>query len=110
MSPKFAAAAGACALASLLVGHANASPVSFVADLTPLNHSGVYAHFNLTLNGEMLTVVEHACPTRSGRVHSGSAHAGACFAGARAGRRDGMLGGRSPNPAEVRHEYGVRLT
>ncbi len=83
MSPRFAAIAGVCALASLLVGHANADPMYFTADLTPLNSSGVYAHFDLTLDGNLLTVSEHATGLEPNEPHPQHIH--------------GMLGADAPN-------------
>lgn len=83
MSPRFVVAVSACALASLLAGNANASPMSFVADLTPLNNSGVFAHFDLTLDGNMLTVVEHATGLEPNEPHPQHIH--------------GLLGAAAPN-------------
>jgi hypothetical protein len=50
------------AVAGLLLGAkpASATPLYYVANLTPLNNSGVYATINLTLDGNLLTVTEHA--------------------------------------------------
>lgn len=80
---RFATAAGACALVSLLAGQAGASPMVFVANLEPLNNSGVHAHFTLTLDGDMLTVSEHATGLEPNEPHPQHIH--------------GLLGADAPN-------------
>lgn len=74
-----AALIGAC----LFAGTASASPTQFAANLTPLNGSGVYAHFTLTLSGDMLTVTEHATGLEANQVHPQHIH--------------GQLGANAPN-------------
>lgn len=74
MPSRFATLAGASALAILVIGHADATPMTFVANLTPLNHSGVFAHFKLVLNGNMLTVTEHATGLEPNEVHPQHIH------------------------------------
>jgi hypothetical protein len=74
--------------ASLLVlllagGNASATPMLFTADLTPLNNSGVFAHFSLLLNGNMLTVTEHATGLEPNMPHPQHIH--------------GLLGADAPN-------------
>jgi hypothetical protein len=74
--------------ASLLVlllagGNASAAPMLFTADLTPLNNSGVFAHFSLLLNGNMLTVTEHATGLEPNMPHPQHIH--------------GLLGADAPN-------------
>lgn len=69
MSKRLAALAGASAFAMLYAAHAYAGPVHYVANLTPLNNSGVYAHFDLTLDGSLLTVSEHATGLEPNELH-----------------------------------------
>lgn len=83
MPSRFVSVAGACALAVFFAGNANATPMSFVADLTPLNNSGVFAHFDLTLDGNMLTVSEHATGLEPNEPHPQHIH--------------GQLGANAPN-------------
>ncbi len=74
MISRLVTLAGACALAASLIGPANATPMTFVADLTPLNNSGVFAHFTLVLNGDMLTVTEHATGLEPNEPHPQHIH------------------------------------
>ena len=57
----------------------------FTADLTPLNNSGVFAHFSLTLDGNVLTVHEHATGLEPNMPHPQHIH--------------GLLGANAPNTA-----------
>lgn len=77
-SRKFTLLAGAAAMAlagPLLVARpATAAPMSYVANLTPLNNSGVFATFNLTLDGTMLTVTESATGLEPNAPHAQHIH------------------------------------
>jgi hypothetical protein len=75
----------AASLLALLLagGSASAAPMLFTADLTPLNNSGVFAHFSLLLNGNMLTVTEHATRLEPNMPHPQHIH--------------GLLGADAPN-------------
>jgi hypothetical protein len=75
----------AASLLALLLagGSASAAPMLFTADLTPLNNSGVFAHFSLLLNGNMLTVTEHATGLEPNMPHPQHIH--------------GLLGADAPN-------------
>ncbi|MGH8254909.1 MAG: PEP-CTERM sorting domain-containing protein [Steroidobacteraceae bacterium] len=46
-----------------------ASPMYFVAHTTPANSSGVYGTFDLTLNGNMLTMTEYATGLEPNELH-----------------------------------------
>ena len=74
------AALGACLATA---SPANASPVDYVANLTPLNNSGVYATVNLVLDGNLLTVTEHATGLEPGKLHVQHIH--------------GLVGADAPN-------------
>jgi hypothetical protein len=75
---------GAVVLGALLVTHpAAATPMTYVANLTPLNNSGVFATFNLTLDGNLLTVTEHATGLEPNMPHPQHIH--------------GLLGANAPN-------------
>ena len=81
---RLTSTAGASLLALLLAaGNASATPMFFTADLTPLNNSGVFAHFSLLLNGNMLTVTEHATGLEPNMPHPQHIH--------------GLLGADAPN-------------
>lgn len=69
MLNRFSTIAGACAFATLVIGQAHADPINYVADLMPLNNSGVSAHFDLTLNGNLLTVTEQAAGLEPNELH-----------------------------------------
>lgn len=76
--------AGAGLLALLLApGNAWAAPIYYTADLTPLNNSGVFAHFELVLDGNMLTVTERATGLEPNMPHPQHIH--------------GQLGANAPN-------------
>lgn len=53
---------------------ASAAPIYYVANLTPLNNSGVYATINLALDGNMLTVTEHATGLEANMPHPQHIH------------------------------------
>ena len=79
--------AAAAAVAGLLMAAspASAAPIYYVADLTPLNNSGVTGTVNLTLDGNMLTVTEHATGLEASMPHPQHIH--------------GQLGAAAPNTA-----------
>ena len=86
MTTRFGLIAGAGALASLFIAaQASAAPTYYTADLTPLNNSGVYANFQLALDGNTLTVTEHATGLEANQVHAQHIH--------------GLLGADAPNTA-----------
>jgi len=62
-----------------------AAPMTYVANLTPLNNSGVFANFILTLDGNLLTVVEHATGLMPNMPHPQHIH--------------GLLGANAPKTA-----------
>lgn len=101
MMSRFAAFAGVCVFAAAFAGSAAATPTRFVADLTPLNNSGVHAHFTLILNGNLLTVTEHATGLEPNQPHPQHIH--------------GLLGADAPNtmlasPADdVDHDGYIEL-
>jgi hypothetical protein len=74
MISRFGSLAGAGALALFGAGYASAAPTYYTADLTPLNNSGVYAHFDLALDGTMLTVSEHATGLEPNEPHPQHIH------------------------------------
>lgn len=53
---------------------ASAAPIYYVANLTPLNNSDVYATFSLALDGNMLTVTEHATGLEANMPHPQHIH------------------------------------
>ncbi|HEX5325515.1 MAG TPA: PEP-CTERM sorting domain-containing protein [Acetobacteraceae bacterium] len=57
--------------------------MTFVANLGPLNNSGVHAHFTLVLDGNLLTVTEHATGLEPNEPHPQHIH--------------GLLGADAPN-------------
>lgn len=58
----------------LVAKPASATPLYYVANLTPLNNSGVYATINLTLDGTKLTVTEHATGLEPNMPHPQHIH------------------------------------
>lgn len=67
---------GAVVLSGLLaIAHpVAAAPITYIANLTPLNHSGVFATFTLTLDGSLLTVTEHATGLEPNMPHPQHIH------------------------------------
>ena len=82
--PGILASAGALATL-LLAGQASAAPIFYTADLAPLNNSGVFAHFDLALDGNSLTVSERATGLEANKPHPQHIH--------------GLLGANAPNTA-----------
>ncbi len=74
-SVLLAGATGAAFAGLLMVAQpASAAPMYYVANLTPLNNSGVFATFNLTVDGNILTVTEHATGLQPNMPHPQHIH------------------------------------
>ncbi len=73
-SVLLAGATGAAFAGLLMVAQpASAAPMYYVANLTPLNNSGVFATFNLTVDGNILTVTDTPpASSRTCRIHNTS--------------------------------------
>lgn len=68
-------ATGAAFAGLLMVAQpASAAPMYYVANLTPLNNSGVFATFNLAVDGNILTVTEHATGLQPNMPHPQHIH------------------------------------
>lgn len=83
--PALAAAAALAGIFLAAASPAVADPIDYIANLTPLNGSGVNATFNLTLDGDLLTVQETASGLETGQIH--------------AQHIQGLLGAEAPNTA-----------